>query len=126
MESEKSVEAKISLYKELGDKDKKINVAALMINALEQSQREETDRKKKSRAYLVSVTVPPLGLIFALVYWFSGRDDGKHIAKVCIVLTVISLLIAWGIGALMVSSLGADQSAQLQTLKPEDVTSLFK
>ncbi len=126
MESEQSVSAKIAQYKELGDKNKNINVAALMINALEQSRREEIAQKKRSRAYIVSVTLPPLGLFFAAWYWFSGREEGRRVAKICLILTAISGALAWGLTALISSSMTADQTAQLQTFRPEDVTSLFK
>lgn len=125
MSSEKEVQRKIDQYQELGEKNKNIDVAALMINALEQAQRDEIETKKKHRAYLVSVGLPPFGLLYAIRYYFSDKDDGKKVALICAILTVCSLLVAWGIGALMFSGSGAD-TAQLQSVSTSDLKALFQ
>ena len=53
MNSEKEVASKIEQYRELGEKNKNIDVAALMISALSQARQDEVAAKKKRWAYLV-------------------------------------------------------------------------
>ena len=117
MDAEKEAAKKIELYHELAKEDRHIDAAALMINALEQAQQEEVAAKKKRWAYLVSVSLPPFGLFYAARYFFSGKSDGKRVALICVILTVISLLAAWLIGKMFLESAGM-QLQQIQTLSP--------
>lgn len=127
MSAEEEVQKKIQDYQELAKSNKDINVAALMISALEQAQRDEIDEKRKKRAYLVSVVAPPLGLLYAVRYWFSEKADGKHVAKVCVLLTVIALLLAWVVGKAMFASVGGgDAVQQAQNINVEDLKRLLQ
>jgi hypothetical protein len=127
MGSEEEVTRKINDYQELAKSNKNIDVASLMINALEQAQREEVDAKKKKRAYMVSVIAPPLGLFFAVRYFFSDKDDGKRVALICVILTAIALLGAWLIGAMLFSGGGGDAALQqVQTLNVSDLQRLMQ
>ncbi len=128
MGAEEEVSKKIEDYQELAKSNKNIDVASLMINALEQAQREEVEAKKKKRAYLVSVVAPPLGLLFAVRYYFSDKADGKRVALICVLLTAIAGLGAWLIGAMMFSGGGGGGAAlqQLQTINAQDVRNLLQ
>jgi len=128
MGSEQEVTKKIEQYRELAEGNKNIDVASLMINALEQTRQEETAAKKRRWAYLISVGLPPLGLLVAVRYYFSDKPDGKRIALMCVIFTAIAALIAWGIGALMMNGLGGStgQAGQLPSVNAEDVRSLFQ
>ena len=87
-----------------------------MINALQQAQIEESDRKKIRQAYWVSVCLPPLGLFIAAYYALSDKPDGKHVALNCVIFTLVALLVAWGVGALMLASLTPGQTSQMQNI----------
>ncbi len=127
MGAEQDVEKKIQDYQELAKSNKNIDVASLMISALAQAQQDEIEEKKKKRAYLVSVVVPPFGLLYAVRYYFSGKSDGKHVAKVCTLLTAISLLIAWLIGKAMFSGVGGDAAIQqAQNINVDDIRRLLQ
>jgi len=125
MDREKEAVKKIEQYRELAEKHKDIDVAALMISALEQTRQEEVAAKKKRWAYLVSVGLPPLGLLVAVRYYFSDKADGKRVALICVILTIVAALIAWGVTSLMLSGLGTAGDQQLPALRPEDVRSLL-
>lgn len=130
MSAEKEVERKIEQYQDLAKDNKNIDLASLMINALEQARQEEIAQKKKKRAYFVSVVAPPLGLFFAVRYYFSDKPDGKRVALVCVVLTAFSFLVAWGVGSLFLSgagpSVGGDQLQQLQAINARTLKDLTR
>lgn len=127
MGAEDEVTKKIQDYQELAKSNKDIDVATLMISALEQAQRDEIDQKKKKRAYLVSVVAPPLGLLYAVRYFFSDKDDGKHVALICVLLTAIACLGVWLIGAMMFSGGGGDTALQqVQNINVGDLKGLLQ
>lgn len=125
MDSEKKAEQQMGEYLELAKTNKNIDTAALMINVLEQTRRDEIDAKKKRTAYLVSIGIPPLGFLFALRWYLSGKDDGKRVALTCVILTLISLFIAWGVASLMASSANVSSGGNLdQQLQDVDLNEL--
>ena len=125
MPTEKEIEERVGQYAALAKENKDIDAAALMMSVLEQSRQEEVDAKKKRRAYLVSVGFPPFGLLYAVRYFFSDKADGKHVALMCVILTVVSLAIGIGISALMFSCSGVSLD-QVQNVNVEDVRSLLQ
>jgi len=126
MGTEERVSRQIQDYKELADKNKGINAAALMINALAQAERDEIDARKRKRAYLVSVILPPFGLIYAAYYYFGDKPDGKSVAINCVILTLVSFLVAWGIGALMFACMTPDQTTQIQNVNADQVKQMLQ
>lgn len=117
MGTEEEAQKKIQQYADLAKGNKDIDVATLMISALEQERREEIAAKKKRRVYLISITLPPLGLLIAAWYFFSDKPDGKRVALNCVILTAIAGLLFWGISALVSSSLGPNTDAQLKKVE---------
>jgi len=125
MDSEKEAAKKIEIYGRLAKEDKNVDATALMLNALEQAQQSEIDAKKKRWAYLVSVGLPPLGLIYAVKYGFGGKPDGKKTAWICVILTAVSLLASWLIAKLFLSSAGPELD-QLKAIDPNDLKDLLR
>jgi len=91
--SEEKLTKEIETYRELAKSDKKIDVAALMINALQKSESNMLTAKEKRWAYLIAIGAPPLGLLFALKFYLSDKDDSKEAALMCVVLTAVSIMI---------------------------------
>lgn len=114
------------MYAALGKDNKNIDVAALMVSALEQTRRDELDAKKKKRAYTVSALIPPFGLIYAVRYYFSDRSDGKKVALVCVILTVFSLAIGWLIGGAMFGNTPTASLEQMKQVNVDDLKSLIQ
>lgn len=125
MDAEQEAAKKIEIYGQLAKENEKVDATALMLNALEQAQQDEIAAKKKRWAYLVSVGLPPFGLIYAIKYYFSGKTDGKRAALICVILTVVSLLAAWLIGKMFLSSAGP-QLDQLRSVNPNDLKDLLQ
>ena len=128
MDNEKKIEKNIAIYQELGKENKNINMAALMMSTLAQAQQDEIEQSKKKKAYLISVVMPPFGLFYAVRYFFSGKDDGKHVALMCVLFTVISLLSAWAIGALLLSGAGgtATNAPSALNVNVDDLRNLLR
>lgn len=122
---EEKLEKEIEIYKDLAKSDKKIDVASLMINALTQQETNLLSEKQKKWAYLISLVVPPFGLIFAVKFYASGKDDGKTSALVCVVLTVVSILLAVLFVQVIFSGSGVDVN-QIKQIKPSDIQQLYQ
>lgn len=125
MDAEKKAEKTVELYRQLAKDDKNVDLAALTTAMLEQTRQSETEAKKKRLAYLISAGLPPLGLIFAVRYYFSENSDGKRVAAVCVILTIVSLLASWLIAKMFLSSVGS-QLDQIQSINSEDLKSLLQ
>jgi len=111
---EQQTAEKIKMYRELAEKDKNVDLAALTLKALQESQRDEIAPGKKRLAYIISAGFPPFGLFFAWHYYRSAKAGGRHVAKVCLVLTGISIAASWLISAIILASF-APQIEQLQS-----------
>lgn len=126
MNAEKKLEGQIAAYAAIAKDNKNIDVVALMASAFEQQRRDEVDAKKKRRAYLVSILLPPFGLIYAFRWYFSGKTDGKRVARYCVVFTIGGLLIGWLIGSAMVGNTMIGSLDQIEQVNIEDIRSLLE
>ncbi|MBL8031487.1 MAG: hypothetical protein JNK33_04145, partial [Candidatus Doudnabacteria bacterium] len=77
MDTEKKLADQVQVISELAKENKNIDAAALMLNALQTSEKNVVSSRAKRWAYIVSIGAPPLGLLFAIRYYFSGEDDAK-------------------------------------------------
>lgn len=122
--SDEKLETIVSEYVELA-KDKNVDTAALLMNALQQEEDNKLSLKQKRWGYLVSLGLPPLGLLFALAFYFSDKSDGKQTAYICIGLTVASIVVSIVLFKSLFSGTGASIQ-QIQQIKPQDVYELTK
>lgn len=120
--SDEKLEQIVSEYAELA-KDKNIDASALLINALEQQDKNHIPQKTKRWAYLISIGLPPFGLLFAAWFYFGDKDDGKTAAIACVVLTIVSSIIGYLLLKATLSGSGVTP-AQLQQIKPADIYEL--
>jgi hypothetical protein len=125
MSSIEETEKQIQTYQDLAKENKNIDLAALTLNAIENKNRNRVSAKQKKWAYLISLGIPPLGLFFALMFYFSDKDDAKRVANICILLTVISGAIAWISVAAIFSGSGTDIQ-KIQQIKPKDIMQLYQ
>jgi hypothetical protein len=91
--NEEKLEKELEAYRELAKADKKIDVAGLMINALQKHESNMFSVKQKRWAYLISIAIPPVGFLLALNFFMSDKDDGPQAALWCSILTVVSIII---------------------------------
>ena len=112
-------------YHELAKQDKKVDVASLMINALQKQDTNTIPFNQKRWAYLISLSLPPFGLLFSLKFYFSGKDDGEHAAWVCGVLTAVSIFMYVLFAKILFSASGASLN-QIQQIKPSDIQQLYQ
>ena len=118
--NDNKLEQQVSELATLAKENPKIDVASLMINALANKGNQVSSRTKKW-AYLVSVGLPPFGLLFALkFYLFSDEEDASQVGSVCVVLTVLAVGLFWIIGKMLLSGSGTSVQ-QLQQISPEDI-----
>src|SRR4051812_2880644 len=120
MNPSSQLEKKVAGYVEVAKENKNVDVAALMLNALQTEDQNMLSSKSKHWAYLISLGAPPLGLLFAAWYYFSDKSDGKKAAWTCIALTVMSLALFFFTARLFFSSAGVSVS-QIQQIKPSDI-----
>lgn len=119
------LEQQVSEIAELAKENKNVDVAALMASALQNHRSNLVPVNQKRLAFLVAIGAPPFGLLFALKFYFSDYDDGRHAAYMCIVLTVVSLILV----TLFSKSLFSTASVipeQVEQIKPSDVFQLMQ
>lgn len=120
--SEQKLEELVNEYATLA-KDDNIDTSALLMNALEQEDQNRISTKTKRWAYLISIGVPPLGLLFAAMFYFGDKSDGKSTAIACVVLTAVSCLITYVIFQSILSGSGTTVE-QIQQIQPTDIYQL--
>jgi len=123
MDPEKKLSGQINEYQALAKENPNINVSMLMINALENQKQNAVSGKAKKWAYLISISLPPIGLLFALRYYMGDEDDAKQVAWVCVVLTIIAVLMFW-LGSKLLFSGSGTSLQQIQQIKPSDIQQL--
>ena len=117
--TEEELAAQIKTYAELAQKDKRVDVAGLALAALQSHESNMLSPKEKRISYLISLSLPPLGLVWAFKFYFSGKSDGKHAAYVNVALTVISLILLLVLGKTLISGSGTSIQ-QIQQIQPQD------
>lgn len=130
MDKEKQLEEQFLEYKKLAQENDTIDLASLMINALENQNKYVVSPRLKRLAYLISIGFPPLGIFFAIkFYYFDDKDDARHIGNVCLALTAIVIvfliLFIWITGKIILSGAGVNMD-QLQQLNVNDLQDLLQ
>jgi hypothetical protein len=125
MDPEKKIEKQIEIYQQVAKGNKDIDMSALMMNALENRNRNFVSSKQKHWAYLVSAALPPFGLIFAVIFYLSDKDDARRVANICILLTVLAGAAFFITGYIMFSGSGVSVD-QIQQLNPQDLQKLVQ
>lgn len=120
--SDEKIEEIVKEYSEFA-KDKNIDAATLMINALQQQDQNRVNQKAKRWAYLVSIGLPPLGYGCALWYYFKEESDAKSTAYICAGLTTLSLILSYLFLKVFLSSAGTSLE-EIQQINPQDIYEL--
>ncbi len=114
---------KVETYQNLAKENPNIDVGLLMMNALQTQKQNVVSAKFKRWAYLISISVPPFGILFALKLFWGDEDDARQTAWICVILTAVSLLFYWMFGKVLLSGTGTSFQ-QIQQIKPSDIRQL--
>jgi hypothetical protein len=71
MDPENKLEQKVADYAELAKENKNVDVASLMLNALQTEDQNKLSGKAKHWGYLISLAAPPLGILFAAWFFYE-------------------------------------------------------
>jgi len=120
---EEQIAKQIAEIQRLAATNKNIDATALIQQLLSSTKQPELPPKDRTRAYMVSLLLPPFGLYYVVKFFMIGDPGARRAAWTCLILTVISVgLTAW-LGAVMLS-----QSANvggLQGVSPQDLNDLL-
>jgi hypothetical protein len=119
MKNETDLEKEITEYARLATQDKNVDVAGLMLNALNKESAFLTVKEKRV-AYFVSLLVPPVGLYFAAKFYKSGKEDGQSAAIMCILLTILSIASFWLMAKVLTGGSSGADLTQIKDIKPQD------
>jgi len=125
MDQDKKIEERISQFQALGKEDKNVDVAKLMMFSLE-NKGNVVSAKKKRWAYIVSLSLPPVGFLLALKYYFDDEDDARHVANMCVAITIAALLLVWISFRMLSSGPTGTELNQIQQINPKDLQDLMK
>lgn len=121
MDREEELAEEIANIEKLGRENKNIDTAALIANLLARQDTESLPSKQKSRAYLVSLLMPPFGLYFVFKFLLRAEPDARRAGWVCLILTGISLFLLIILGNAVFSN---PQVQSIQNLSPQDIYQL--
>lgn len=124
MNREKEIEQQLESYQSLAKEDKNIDAASLMMNALDQKS-NLVSAKQRKWAYIISLGFPPLGLLFALKFYFGEEDDARRMAGICVILTIISVFLLWLSFKIFLSGSGSSIN-QIEQINPKDFQDLLQ
>jgi hypothetical protein len=123
--SDKDLENQIKTFSELGKENPNVDVNMLMMNALQNENAKKTSSKSYRWPYLISIGLPPFGLLFAAKYYWNGDEEDKHAANICVILTILSIVVVYIFGKMMFSTSGTSLE-QIQQIKPQDIQQLYQ
>jgi hypothetical protein len=126
MDQDKKLEQTFKEYQDVAKENPNVDMAALMINSLQNQNQNLVSSKAKHWAYIISIGLPPFGLLFAAKYYFlDNRDDAKSVGNICVILTLISVAAFYLLGKMLFSSSGTSIE-QIQQIKPSDIQQLYQ
>jgi hypothetical protein len=117
------LQEQVEEYAKLAKENKDIDVAALMVSALQHQEESKVSGKAKKWVYFLSISLPPIGILIALFYYFSDESDAKTVANICILLTVVSLAGFLLLGKVFLSSSGTNLQ-QVEQINVNDIRQL--
>ncbi len=121
--SEKKLAQQVNEYQQVAKETPGVDIGMLMLNALQNQKKNLVSSRVKRWAYLISLGVPPFGILFAAKYFFSDEDDAKTVAWTCVILTAVALVFLYILTKMLFSGTGATPE-QLQQIKPSDIMQL--
>jgi len=114
------LEQEVNEYAKLAKENSQIDVASLMMHALNEKS-NNVSSKMKWWVYMLSVGIPMLGFLFAAYYYFfNDKDDAQQVANICIFLSILCVGIFWITGKIMLSSSGANLQ-QIEQITPQEI-----
>lgn len=124
---EEKLEKQFKDFQEVAKENKNVDVAALMVSALQVSDSSKKTSGIGSRrwAYLISLGAPPFGLFFVLKYYFGDDEDGRQAAFICVILTLIGGVLAWVLFSSVLSS-SHTSLQQIEQITPSEINSTLK
>jgi len=120
---EEQIAKQIAEIQKLAATNKNIDSTALIQQLLSSTKQPELPPKDRTRAYMVSLLLPPFGLYYVVKFFLIGDPGARRAAWTCIVLTVFSVGLTVWLGGAMLS-----QSANvggLQGVSPQDLNDLL-
>ena len=123
MDPDKDLEKKINLYQDTLKDNPNVDMGMLMMNALQNEDKNRVSGKWKKWGYFISISAPPFGLLYALKFFFSDETDAKDVAWMCVTLTAVSILAFVIIIKVMLAGSGTSLD-QIQKITPQQIQEL--
>lgn len=117
---DQDLEKKIQDYSQLAKENPNVDVSLLMMSALKNENEKLTTAKSRKWPYIISLSVPPLGLLYAAKFYLSGDSDDRSAGNMCVILTVVSIVAFLIFGKVLISSSGTTPQ-QIEQITPQDI-----
>lgn len=121
--SDQELERKVKEYSELKKENPDIDMNTLMLSALEAEHRKFENKKFYKWPFIISVSLTPIGAIYAIKYFLSGEEKDRNAGYICLALTAASILFVVFLSYIFTSSSGVDVR-QIQQITPADIHEL--
>lgn len=125
--AEEKLAEELKAYQNAAKGENKVDLSALMISALERSEQNRLSPSQKRWAYLVSLGMPPLGLLFALKFFLADKDkeDANSAGWVCVILTAFAIIMMVVFMKAFFSTAGTSVQ-QIEQINPQQVNQLLQ
>jgi hypothetical protein len=123
--SDTDLSKKFTDYQNLAKENPNVDVGLLMSAALSNENTKLQEGKSYRWPYLISLGLPPFGLLYAVKYYLNGDEQDKTAANICLGLTVVSLILVYAFSKILFSSAGVTPE-QIQQIKPSDINQLLQ
>lgn len=121
----KRLEETIKEYAEMAKSNKNIDVASLMVSALQREDQNKLKASTRRWAYILSLGFPPLGYVLALWFFFKSESDAKSTALICAILTTLAIIFTIVLLRMILSGSSTDLE-QLQQVNPQEIYDLLQ
>ena len=123
---EEQIAKQIAEIQKLAATNKNIDSTALIQQLLSSTKQPELPPKDRTRAYMVSLLLPPFGLYYVVKFFMIGdppAGGARRAAWTCVILTVISVGMTVWFGSAMFSQTA--NVGGLQGVSPQDLNDLL-
>lgn len=122
MNREEKLAEEIARIQKLAAENPGVDANLLIERLLAREQQSSLPAKETTKAYMLSLLVPPLGIYYAFKFFFRPEPVARRAAWICLILTALSLFILWALGNTLFSA--APQLQQIQNLTPQQIQDL--
>jgi len=124
---EHEVLKKMEFYQEAASASHSADKAALAIAAMDEAmQADRVATRKRRWAYIIALSIPPIGIVIAIFYYLSHKVDGKRVGYITLILSVAGFALLWLSLLMFKAVIPANMQSQLNGVDMKELQGFLK